>query len=99
MLLLRASDRRFRNVTLTDEGRAIRARAIALAGSSGYALPSSSGSWEGSAWVRDLAPMLAEKQELISRCISALPASVSSVSIPPATLLTPLPLLSLSPPI
>jgi hypothetical protein len=78
------------------EGRAIRARAIALAGSSGYALPSSSGSWEGSAWVRDLAPMLAEKQELISRCISALPASVSSVSKPPATLLTPLPLLSLS---
>ena len=49
------------------EGRAIRARASALAGSAGYSLPASAARGDGSAWVRDLPPMLAEKQELISR--------------------------------
>ena len=75
--LLTESDAR-QAVLSALEGRAIRARASALAGAAGFFVAASGGGGQdGSAWVRDLAPMLAEKQELISRCPAQLVGGIA----------------------
>ncbi len=51
------------------EGRAVRARSSIFVGSAAFS--ADGGSRQSGAWVRELAPLLAEKQELISRyCIA-----------------------------